>query len=130
MIETPVKSRRERTLEILTGFTGAIFIFAGLFKLAGIEEWAVRFDAWDYPHLFQLAIGGIELVGGVMLMFRKLSSLVAVGLGVLMVGAIYTHVARGAAIYALVPLMVIALLAVVGITRWPEALGRAERQAS
>ncbi len=115
------KSRPERALEILTGFLGAVFIFAGLFKLAGIEEWTVTFQGWDYSHAFQLAVGMAELVGGAFLMWRRAASLVALGLGGLLLGAIYTHVFRGNPVMALVPIGLMALLAVVAITRWADS---------
>ena len=121
MTEKIEKTRRERALEILTGFVGAVFLFAGLFKLAGIEEWTITFAGWDYSHAFQLGVGMVELVGGVLLLWRRLSTLVALGLGALLLGAIYTHVFRGNPVMALVPIGLMALLAIVAITRWSDS---------
>lgn len=117
----PEKTRRERALEIVTGFVGAMFIFAGLFKLAGIEEWTITFQGWDASHGFQLAVGLVELVGGVLLLWRRLATVVALGLGAVLLGAIYTHVFLGTPVAALVPLGLMVLLAVVAITRWRES---------
>ena len=71
--------------------------------------------------LFPFAIGSLELLGGILLLIPRVAKYGASVLGIVMVGAAYTHLANGEGLQILRPVMVLLLL---GTTVW---LGRPDK---
>jgi len=63
----------------------------GVPKLLGASMWTTLFERWGYPSALMYAVGVIETVGGLMLLFRRTSIIGAAALLVVMMGAAYTH---------------------------------------
>lgn len=100
-----------------------LFLLAGGMKLAlPIEELTADFPM---PGLLVRFIGVAEVLGGVGLvlpgLFRirtELTPLAAAGLAIIMVGAVVITAVTMSAVLALIPLVVLLLLALVGYGRW------------
>ena len=97
---------------------------AGLFLLAGLgkfgEEATRNFAAFGYGDGFRVFIGVAELAGALGLLAPALASWAAGGLVLIMVGAVYTHVAND--ISPIFPAVTGGLLVVVAVLRHPRAL--------
>ena len=92
---------------------GLEFILAGQAKFTRAEVWQRQFREWGYPDHVYLIIGGLELLGAVLIFFPKLASKAAIGLGVIMIGAVVTHGIYGEWSRVMVTLILAALLFVV-----------------
>jgi uncharacterized membrane protein YphA (DoxX/SURF4 family) len=108
---------RERWTGAWIVLLAAIYAFAGTSKLLGMEFVLDRFAVWGYPPVFAHLIGALELAGAVALLVPRVSSVAAMGLLLLMAGAVYTHLFRGVPIAAVVPLALGAALAFVARQR-------------
>jgi putative oxidoreductase len=95
------------------------FMIAALPKLLGAHVWVVKFINWGYPNWFPFAIGSLELLGGALLLIPRLARYGAIVLGVIMVGAAYTHLANGEGLQVLRPVIVLMLLGTVVWLRKP-----------
>jgi putative oxidoreductase len=95
------------------------FMIAALPKLIGAQVWIGKFIKWGYPNWFPLAIGSLELLGGILLLIPRLAIYGASVLGVIMVGATYTHLANGEGLQVLRPLIVLMFLGVAVWLRRP-----------
>jgi putative oxidoreductase len=98
-------------------FTAALFIVTGAAKLNGMMT--DQFSVWGYGASFALAIGMLEFIGAIGLLIPRTAGWAALGLSVVMLGAIGTHVAHGDYIAALVP---VALLGLLGFILWGRGL--------
>ena len=95
------------------------FILAGSPKLLRVAVWVEKFDAWGYAPWFLVAIGGIEITGAILLLIPRLAIAGVALLGVVMLGAAYTHLANGEGIEVIRPLIFLGVLAPVGWARRP-----------
>lgn len=68
-----------------------IVIAAGIFKVAGFEEAMISFTTLGLPIWFGTFIGLAEIAGGIGIWHRKTSTLAAMGLSLIMLGAVYYH---------------------------------------
>lgn len=98
-----------------------LFLMMGGQKLMGAEEAAANFARWGYPGFMIYLIGTFEVLGAIGLLIPRLASLAALGLIVIMLGAVYTHISHGEYSMAPVPLVVLLLLGVVAYLRRPVA---------
>ncbi len=103
-------------LWIVTGLLACMFVFSGSMKFASAEM-ADHFTQWGYPDWFRVLIGAIEIGAGLVLLIPRTALYAAVALGVVMVGAVATHLRHGEVPQAAVPLVLLALLAMVGYVR-------------
>ena len=69
----------------------AMFLFAGVSKLAGVPMMVQAFGAIGIGQWFRYVTGTIEVVSAVLLLIPSVASYGAVALAVTMVGAIITH---------------------------------------
>lgn len=67
------------------------FIAAGIGKLMGVEMMHHSFAVLGLPAFTGYLIGACEIAGAIGLLVKKLSSLAAAGLGLIMIGAMYYH---------------------------------------
>jgi uncharacterized membrane protein YphA (DoxX/SURF4 family) len=112
-------------LWIGTVLFAALFAFSGAGKLAG--KFVEGFVHYGYPGWFSYVIGVVELGGAVALLIRPVAALGAAALGVVMVGAIPTHLLNGEAPKAFGPLAFLVLLSVIGWARRSDLFFRHER---
>ena len=91
------------------------YALAGIGKLTGAAN--EMFVGWGYPTWFAIVIGVLEIVGALLLLFPKTTRIAIVGLTVIMLGAVYTHLANGEAIQVLRPAVFLGMLWSVWISR-------------
>ena len=75
-------------------FLAVVLVYAGVSKLAGASAlgWAERFERWGYPANISYVVGVCEILAGLAVLvpqWRRAASLV---IGVIMLGALATHV--------------------------------------
>ena len=105
-------------LQIATGLLVLIFLGSGGAKLASLDYELVAFARWGYPLWAMYLIGGVEVLGGLALLWRRITALVAAGLGCFMIGAVATH-----AVHAEWPMMGLAT-AIMALGFWRGWTGR------
>jgi putative oxidoreductase len=111
-------------LWIVSGLVAALFLFSGLTKLLAPGQAKAMFVQIGYAAWFATFIGVCETLGGIGLLVPRLAALAASGLSIIMVGAIYTVIAKlHQPLQAIVPLVTLMLLLVVGYARFKEARG-------
>jgi putative oxidoreductase len=71
--------------------TAAMFLAAGISKLAGVTLMVQMFELIGVGQWFRYLTGGIEVVGAVLILIPAAASYGAAALAVTMVGAIITH---------------------------------------
>jgi uncharacterized membrane protein YphA (DoxX/SURF4 family) len=101
----------------LTALLAAFFLVAGGAKLASSASSSVNFARWGYPGWFMCVVGVMEVGGAIALLVPRLAGFAAALLCGTMVGAALTHLAHGETTAAPVPLVLLALVALVGYAR-------------
>ena len=81
------------TLWSLSGFVALAFVFVGGGKLAGTAAMVELFDKVGVGQWFRYLTGLLEVAGGIGLLIPRYAFYAAVLLGIVMIGAIITHVA-------------------------------------
>jgi uncharacterized membrane protein YphA (DoxX/SURF4 family) len=98
----------------------AIFLGAGFSALFGQEEVRSAFHAWGYPDWFRVTMGVVQDTAGGSLLIPRAVPAASTMLGVVMIGAIVTHIRAGEMLFDLIPAAVFAALIYVGISGWRE----------
>jgi putative oxidoreductase len=111
---------RDRWTNAVSVVLAAIYGFTGVAKLLGMSFMRERFQSWDYPDVLLYGVGMLEVLGAIALMIPRIASVAAVGLAMLMLGAVYTHLFRGLPPLALVPIAMLGALAFVAKQRLAE----------
>lgn len=107
----------------LTIILALIYIMSGVPKVGAFDFIAARFEeVWGYPEWFRTLIGGLEFIGGIFLIIPATAFYAASMLGVIMLGAIYTHLALGNPLFTPIPAICLILLMIVAYTRRPDYL--------
>lgn len=109
---------RTIALWIVSVLLAAMFLFAGGLKLISPGQARPMFVAYGYPAWFATFIGTCEVLGAIGLLVPRLAGLAAAGLSVIMVGAFFTHATHREYTHAITPLVLLALLVVVGYNRF------------
>ena len=104
---------KSRSAWILSSLLTLVFTISALSKLAGAQGWITRFTKYGYPKWFLFLIGTLELLGGMLLLVPRVSMYGASVLGVIMIGAAYTHLANGEGLQVLRPMIVMTFLGIV-----------------
>ncbi len=100
---------------VLAGLTAALFLLAGIPKF--IEQgWVHRFASWGYSPWFLYLIAALEVAGAIGLLIPRLAPYAAVGLIVIMFGAMYTHITHDQGIWWNIGYVVV--LSIIGLYRW------------
>lgn len=112
----------------------ALFAFAGLIKLIGVQAEVEGFDLIGLGQWFRYLVGTLEVVGAIGLLVPRWSGPAALGLAGVMAGAIVTHLTvLPPASYALIPAVLLVVLGLIAKVRWPQtttgARARADRLA-
>lgn len=107
---------------ILSVLMALFFLIAGVPKLLGAQGHVEHFANWRYPDWFRLVVGTVEVVSAILLLIPRLAYLGAAGIGVIMVGATYTHLIRvpEEAGRAPLTLTLFALAILIGYVRRPK----------
>ena len=79
-------------MTIIQYLLALIFIASGSAKLFGLDFELQAFERWGYPLWFMYLTGLLEVVGGLAIAANILRKFAALGVTVLMIGAIGTHV--------------------------------------
>lgn len=108
-----------RTAQVLSVMLALVYLVVGFAQIAGVAGVAESFAQWGYPSWFRVVIGVMELAGAALLLVPRASPIAAVGLIVLMAGAVYTHAVSGQYPMIVLNLVLIALLAWLGWLRRP-----------
>ena len=94
---------------ILAVLLAALFLLAALGKLTGAAT--EMFEGWGYAPWFATAIGVLELAGAIGLLIPKTTRPAVLGLTVIMIGAVCTHLMNAEAAQVLRPGIFMILLA-------------------
>ncbi len=94
---------------IILGLTTFAFLAAGIMKLLGTEMEVAGFTKWGFPLWFMYFIGVCEVLGAIGLHVKKVSRLAAIGLVIILFGAIGTHVFHNEGLIAPIPATVLTL---------------------
>lgn len=106
-----------------------IYVASGVPKLESLEFISARFEeVWGFPDWFRMAIGGMEFIGGILLIIPGTAFYAALMLSVIMLGATYTHLVLGNPVFTPIPVTCFVLLMIVAYARRPEWL-RADHEA-
>jgi uncharacterized membrane protein YphA (DoxX/SURF4 family) len=87
-----VGTRKLVAVWVISVLLAALFVFAGVPKVTNAQQAVDGFRAWGFSDGFRLLIGAAEIAGGIALLIPALATWSALGLTVIMVGAVYTHV--------------------------------------
>lgn len=119
-----------RAITVLAWLLAASFIAGFVTKFMPGETffgppYSVKFVDWGYPSWFRFVVGAGELVGGIMLLLPRYRFAGCLLLGVILEGAIVTHVVNdnpiGESIAAPVTLL---LMVIVGVASSPIRIGQ------
>ncbi len=102
----------------VSGLLGAMFLFSGGVKLVHLDAVKPMFVQYGYAAWFATFIGVCEALGGLGVLVPRVAGLAAACLGIIMVGAVYTHVSHHEFTHALTPLVLLLLLAWVSYVRF------------
>lgn len=91
-----------------------VYVVAAVPKLAGYNDALHQFEQWGYPGTFVTVVGAVEFVSAIFLVIPATARYAAAALSLVMVGAIYTHLAFGLYSTVLLPATCLAFLAFVG----------------
>ncbi len=100
---------------------GFVFICIGMAKLAAPGAAEQTMAHWGFPEWFPVFIGVLEVAGGVLVVFRRTTTLGAAVLGGVMLGAVATHLHAGEPIRALLPAALLVPVTIVGFWRRMDA---------
>lgn len=105
------------TLWFATFVAAAVFLMAGSGKLMASPPNPEGFAHWGYPLWMMYVVGAAEVLGALLLLWPRLASFGAVVLAAVMVGAVVTHLVFREWTAMMLPLVLLALLAFIGIER-------------
>ncbi len=72
-------------------FLAVVFVYVGLSKFRGASGWTERFGRWGYPANTAYVVGVLEILGGLGVLIPRWRRAASLTLGVLMTGALCTH---------------------------------------
>jgi putative oxidoreductase len=96
-------------LNLAKGLIALVLLGAGGAKLAGIPELHQSFHLLGLPEWFGYFIGACEIAGAVGMFITPLSALAALGIAMIMGGAIYFHILHTPLTEGIPALIVLAL---------------------
>ncbi|WP_324678373.1 DoxX family protein [Hymenobacter sp. GOD-10R] len=109
---------------ILQVLLGLAFIASGFKKLSDLTATVGMFSSMGLPGALAYVVGAAELLGGIGLLVPRFTRLAAIGLIIIMVGAVIMHATKipGGLAGGLPALVLLALLAVVLWLRRPASV--------
>ncbi|OUJ72317.1 DoxX family protein [Hymenobacter crusticola] len=108
---------------ILQGLLALAFIASGFKKLSDLPATVGMFGSMGLPGALAYVVGAAELLGGIGLLVPRFTRLAAIGLIIIMVGAVIMHATKipGGLAGGMPALVLLALLALVLWLRRPGA---------
>ena len=100
---------KNKALLVISILLGIAFLGAGLSKLSGAEAMAASFERFGYPLWFMYFVGIAEVAGAIGLFVQRTAFYAAVCLGMLMIGALGTHLMHDPPLQAIPSLMLVIL---------------------
>ncbi len=98
-----------------------VFLASGGLKLAGVPMQVANFHRYGYSQSFRLVTGGLEVLAAagmvVGLFVDEIAIAAAVGLSVIMVGAVYTDIRSSPPMMVLAPVVFLAMSVAVIVLR-------------
>lgn len=113
------EKRKSVVMWILQVVLGILFVAVSFPKLRSQPAIVASFEQWSMPTGFHLVIGILEILFGSFLLVRRFAAYAAVGLIVIMLGAVFTHLTHAEYTRTYFPLVLIGLLTVIVYFRWP-----------
>jgi len=107
---------------VASGLLCALYLFASSGKLMSDPQAVEGFRKVGYSDGFRLFIGTCELLGGIALLIPRLAFWAAIGLFIIMLGAVYTHVSTNDPAHMGPAVVALVLLAFIAWIRRPQAL--------
>ena len=95
----------------LTGLLALTFVVTGGSKVAAVKPSPENFARWGLSPMIMRAVGAAEILGGIGLLIALVAPFAAIGLVLLMLGALRTGVVYREALHVVVPAILIVLLA-------------------
>lgn len=89
--------RRIRTVLIwlVSLYLAWLFLNQGVVKFDQEGFWTAAFERWGYPEWLRILVGGIETLGGILLLVPRVATYAALGVAAVMIGAIVTRAGDG-----------------------------------
>ena len=109
-------------LWVLRGLLSLAFLGSGSMKLMGDEQIVENFAHFGYEPGFATFIGVCEVAGAIGVLLPRLTALAASGLSIIMLGAVYNHLAHEPPQQAIPPAVLLVLCAVLVALRREELL--------
>jgi uncharacterized membrane protein YphA (DoxX/SURF4 family) len=100
------------------GLVAPTFVVAGLGKVAAIEPSPTNFKRWGISMRVMRLIGALEMLGGVGVCVPQVSGFAAIGLVLVMLGALRTGVVFKEPLHIILPAVLIALLGILIYARF------------
>jgi uncharacterized membrane protein YphA (DoxX/SURF4 family) len=105
------------TIEVL------LMLAAGSSKFTAPRHWLEAFTAFGYPPAMAYVVGVLEMIGALLLLVPRLTAWAATGLGVIMIGALFSVLTHPNDLGWHAPLIHLALLGVLAFGRWGRRWG-------
>ena len=112
-----MSNTKNRIIWILTILVAMMFIGAGFAKVLASEEMVQAFALFGLPSWFRVAIGSIEIVGGILLLVPSMTGSAAFGLITIMIGAISCHIMFTPLSEGIPALLTLGILIFISLTR-------------
>ena len=104
---------------IISGLLAIAFILTGTPKLLQQPLLVDMFAAWGYAPWFLVTVGALEVAGAILLLIPRVAIYGVALLGVIMLGAGYTHITNAEGLQVARPTAFLVLLITVGWMRRP-----------
>jgi uncharacterized membrane protein YphA (DoxX/SURF4 family) len=95
------------SLRVLVGIG---FLMASLGKLTNNPSVITMFEEWGFPNGFHFVIGAMELILAILLLIPKTLKIAIIGLAIIMVGALGTHLLNDPVVELIRPVIFMVLL--------------------
>jgi uncharacterized membrane protein YphA (DoxX/SURF4 family) len=82
-------------MSVVATVLGVMMAVSGLTKLAGESHQVAMFAMVGLPNWFLALVGTFEVIGGILLLVPAATPIGSLVLSTIMVGALWTHAARG-----------------------------------
>jgi len=109
---------------LVTVCLAGISLLVGTIKFTQSESWDRRLAQWGYAPWVRPMVGVAEIASGVLILVPPVAAYGAATLGIVMAGALATHVVHGETNRAPLPLILLALSLSVLLVRRPTWLRR------
>lgn len=112
MHQMSTKKQRAKTigLWVVQVLVALAFLLAGQAKFTSTEIWINQFTGWGYAVWFMYAIGLLEVLGAIGVLIPRLVWYAAVGLTIIMIGALVTHALHDEPLNPLIHLTFLSIL--------------------